>query len=306
MERFRQLFGVEDWNIGVVGQPAADVVRQGIVAPVRWLPKPSRWEMLADPSCHVRPDGGLTLFAEWLDHWTGRGEIWAAEIAAGGDPAGADFRPAVVTPVHMSYPFPFTDADGSRWLTAETWEAGAAPLWHEVDGEWRPASPLFSGRPVVDPTLWRGTDRWWLFCTFEDDLPNARLHLFHAAVPQGPWQPHPANPVKTDPGSSRPAGPLFEADGVLIRPAQDCSRTYGGGVVLNAVRRLDPEGFVEEACRRLAPVPGPFPDGLHTFCPAGQATLIDGKRWRFPALQLLCKWNVSRLARARQRRLRSP
>lgn len=278
--RLLRLFGCEDWNIGVIGQTAADIVRRGICEPVRWLERPSRWQMLADPSCCLRPDGGLTLYAEAMDHRVGRGEIWAAEIPPGAAPGEASFQPLLAAPVHLSYPFPFIDDAGRACLTAEAWRAGEAPLWRRDDTGWRLGPPLLSGLPLVDPTLWRGPDRWWLFCTLEDDAPQAHLYIFYADRVAGPWQPHKANPVKRDPGSSRPAGPLFMVDDMLIRPAQDCSRTYGGAVVLNAVTRLDPQGFEEEPCRRLEPVRGPFSRGLHTFCPAGAVTLIDGKRWR--------------------------
>ena len=278
--RLRALSGGDDWNIGVIGQNAADIVRHGIRETVHWLERPSPWHMLADPACLARPDGGLTLFAEWMDRRYGHGEIWAAEVAPGAAASKAVFHPLLAAPVHMSYPFPFTEENGDIGLTAESWQAGEAPLWRYDGTSWRRCPPLLAGRPIVDPTLWRAPDRWWLFCTLQDDQPEAHLHIFHAVSLAGPWQPHAANPVKRDPGSSRPAGPLFGVDGALIRPAQDCSDTYGGAVVLNVVRTLDPESFVEEPCRRLAPIGGPFPHGLHTFCPAGAVTLIDGKRWR--------------------------
>jgi hypothetical protein len=81
----------------------------------------------------------------------------------------------------------------------------------------------------------------------------------------------------------------------LIRPAQDCSQTYGGAVVLNAVLRLDSEGYEEEPVRRLGPQPGSYPWGIHTFCPAGNMTLVDGKTWRFDLLELYQRglWKIA-------------
>jgi hypothetical protein len=51
-------------------------------------------------------------------------------------------------------------------------------------------------------------------------------------------------------------------------------------VLLNRILRLDPDGYAEETVRRLGPVAGRYCEGLHTFCPAGAFTLIDGKRWQ--------------------------
>jgi hypothetical protein len=181
----------------------------------------------------------------------------------------------------LSYPQPFYDDTGQAVLTAESWQANALFLWRQEASGWTLLGPLLAGRPVVDPTLWRASDRWWLFCTFRDDGPDSRLHAFHTDRLGNPWQPHRRNPVRVDFCGSRPAGPLFVADGTLVRPGQDCSRTYGGGIVLHAVQTLNPDEFKEQPIRRLDPIDGQCGAGLHTFCPAGDRTLIDGKTWRY-------------------------
>jgi hypothetical protein len=270
----------EDWTIGVVGQPAADIVAFGVTAPVNWLKPPCPASILADPACEMHPNGARTLYAECLRHGENRGEIWSAEVPAAADPAAASFRPLLAAPTHLSYPFPFRDDDGSRLLTAEMWQAGGLSKWRFGTQGWQPDGVLMPNRKVVDPTLWRGPDRWWLFCGFEDDLPNERLHLFHTPCLGRAWTAHAQNPVRQDRGAARSAGPVFAAGDLLIRPAQDCANTYGGAVVLHAIRYLDPDRFVEEPIRRLDPSAGPYPHGLHTFCPAGNVTLIDGKRLR--------------------------
>ncbi len=287
-ERVRRFLYYEGWNIGVVDQPAADIVERGIVSPVRWLPALPAATALADPACRQRADGGWTLYAEHLDYRHPVGAIWSAELKCGVDPVEARFRPLLTCDFHMSYPFPIEDDQSRSLLTAETWEAGGALLWQEGETISR-VGTLMGNRAVVDPTVWRGPDRWWLFCTFRDDDPDRHLHIFHAPQLCEPWTPHPRNPVKRDIGSSRPAGPIFRAGNLLVRPAQDCSRTYGGGVVLQAITRLDEHEFEERELRRLPALPGDYPHGLHTFCPAGDVTLIDGKRWKLDLPALLRK-----------------
>lgn len=292
----------EQWNVGFVHQSAPDVVRRGLVEPIDWLPVPPAWTFLADPSCRRQADGGLDLFAEQMDYWRGRGEIWSAHLPAGADPSTARFSPLFSHGGHLSYPFPFVADDGQEFVTTESWEAQAAFIWREGVDRWAPVATLFSGRQVVDPTLWRGKDCWWLFCTFRDDRADERLHLFHAPAPWGPWTPHRRNPVVEDAASARPAGPLFWADGTLIRPSQDCSKTYGGALVLNAVTSLDADHYSEEPIRRLWPRP-PYPHGLHTFCPAGEYALVDGKRWQFRLLEPVRRLLDGFQGRRRLRRL---
>jgi hypothetical protein len=278
LERLRRFLLAEYWNIGVVDQTTEDIAARGIAGPVRWLATPSHGTMLADPHCLVRPDGRRTLFAEYLDYRAPRGELWSADLAPGQDLAGAVFRPFLSTGFHMSYPQTF-GADGEVFLICESWEAQGIPLWRDTGGGWEPLPPILAGRQVVDPTLFKWQGRWWLFCTFQDDEPDGRLHLFHAANPRGPWTPHPANPVQADPGCARPAGPIFMKGDVPVRPAQDCSRTYGGAVVLQEILELTADSYRERALRRLEPSSPSYPHGLHTLAPAGEVSLVDGKRW---------------------------
>jgi hypothetical protein len=145
---------------------------------------------------------------------------------------------------------------------------------------WVKIADLIRGLPIVDATLFRVGTLWWL----AGSEPTAKgttceLHLWYADDIIGPWQAHAANPVKVDVRSARPAGTPFFKDGVLYRPAQDCSRTYGGRVVINRVVTLTPTEFQETPAAAVEPDPsGPYPAGLHTLSSAGSGTLIDGNR----------------------------
>ena len=134
------------------------------------------------------------------------------------------------------------------------------------------------------------------------DQDDAKLFIFHSYELHGPWEPHAVNPVKCDLRSSRPGGtPFMGEDGALYRPAQDCSRVYGGAVVINRVTRLTPDEFQEEAAAHLrADRAGPCPDGLHTLSAAGNLTLIDGKRHELVPLAVAAA--LRRLRRGRERR----
>ena len=97
----------------------------------------------------------------------------------------------------------------------------------------------------------------------------------------GEWHPHAANPVKIDPRSARPAGTPFVHAGSLYRPAQDCSRSYGGGVAICRVDVLTPTEFREEVVREIRSLPTSYRRGTHTLASVGEATLVDGKRLVF-------------------------
>jgi hypothetical protein len=149
----------------------------------------------------------------------------------------------------------------------------------EGPGEWKRVAVLLEDVPGVDPTVFRHDRRWWLMCTRKGPQEDTELWAWHAPDPTGPWTPHALNPIKTDVRGARPAGPPFVRDGVLYRPAQDCSRTYGGRVVVHRVDDLTPTAFAEEqvvvieASRRSR-----YPIGPHTLTPVGDRVLVDGRR----------------------------
>jgi hypothetical protein len=298
----RERLSREEWNLGIIRQSVADIVRRGIVQPVAWLDQTDPWHGFADPGCHITADGSRMLYAERTNYWHGRGEIWYAEVPPGVGLGTVKFRRWATANTHLSYPFPFSTGS-DLCITMETGSAGQLCLWRYRRGEWLQSVML--DRPAIDPTLWRERNSWWLFCTFAD-APDERLHLFHAERVEGPWVPHPGNPIKSDRGSSRPAGPLFRAGGRLIRPSQDCAKSYGGAIVLNEITELTATGYQEHEIRRLTPQ-SEYPDGLHTLCPAGEnITIVDGKRWGFTPidpLRYMMTGGIKRYRRLRHRGL---
>ena len=132
---------------------------------------------------------------------------------------------------------------------------------------------------MADPTLMKVNGLYWIAYTDTGIGTYDNLCLLYAERLEGPWQPHVRNPVKVDARSCRPGGTPFWVDGRLFRPAQDCSREYGGALVVNRVEVCTPDDYQEVPVSMLLPDPsGPFPDGMHTLSFGNGRVAIDGKR----------------------------
>jgi hypothetical protein len=162
----------------------------------------------------------------------------------------------------------------------ETAQANRVDAWRclRFPDRWEWHTTLLDGVPVLDPTILRWDGAWWMFGTRRDRSRDAELWLWQAAHPLGPWTPHPANPVKIDVTSSRPAGTPFVVDGTLYRPAQDCSQGYGSAIVINQVDRLDATRFAESAVRRVRVGGRRYPSGSHTLAIGGGLVAVDARR----------------------------
>ena len=290
----------EHWAIGVIPEPVQEVCRRFDPSRIRWLPPPADG-FLADPFGRVLPDGTLVIMAEALSWGDGRGRIVAFES----QPNGILTPPEEVFSfnTHASYP-QLIEHQGAIYCIPETQIQRRVQLFRAepFPHRWVPDVVLLEDFAGADATVHFHQDRWWLFVGNHDDQDETKLFVFHAPDLRGPWLPHARNPVKCDLRSARPAGPLFSMEGGLYRPAQDCSTTYGGAVVINRIERLSPDEFLERPVRRLEPAAhGPYPDGLHTLSGAGNVTLVDGKRHALSAATLTPR--LQRLVRELSRKL---
>jgi hypothetical protein len=267
----------DEWNVGILDRRIEAILGDGDRGAVRWLPtRPGRYA--ADPF-GIEADGRLHLLFEDYDIEQRRGVISAMTL----EPDGRFTDPEVVldTDQHASYPF-LLEADGEVWMIPETAASRDVRLYRAVDFPtgWTLECRVLTDVQVSDPTIVRHEDGWWMFGTSRSLGVDHALRVWHAPALTGPWTIHHNDPVKLDARSARPGGTPFVVDGVLYRPAQDCSRRYGGRVVINRVEELTRSTFREVPVVGVSPQP-PYRDGLHTLSAAGPRTLIDGNAFRF-------------------------
>lgn len=263
----------DQWNIGVIAAPLPTLIEAPWPPPVQWLPTPSRNRFHADPFGVETPTGLQILCEEW-DAARDRGRLVALHPDGSSEPLQG------FPPVHLSYPYVVSEG-GDCFCLPEHWQAGAVRLYRarRFPLDWVCDATLLPGFAGVDPTVFRYEERWWMAVTHQFHQPDAALFLWYADALHGPWLPHARNPVKVDLRTARPAGTPFLHNGGLYRPAQDCSRCYGGAVSLQRVLRLNPREFVEEPAVHWEPASAwLWSAGLHTIAGAGGYTLIDAKR----------------------------
>jgi hypothetical protein len=276
----RQVDGMlftEDWNVGIVDAPVQAFLRPDFRPKIRWLADAKEYTFRADPFLQTTGPETKLLFEEF-DHIANRGAIVGMDLHEDGATTSRP-QPAIDDGVHMSYPF-LLEHKGQVYCVPESSQRRSVFLyaWDCRQRRWRVARPILEDFPAVDPTILSHEGLWWLWCTHAEDEPESKLFLWYAFDLFGPWKPHPGNPVKVDVRSSRPAGRPFFSDGTLYRPAQDCSRTYGGGITINRVRQLSPTEFCEEPVVSLEPWDGRYRAGIHTLAGDGSLTVLDGKR----------------------------
>lgn len=244
----------------------------------RFVPAP-KGHFYADPFL-FRKGGRTYLFLEDYDYAAERGDLVVMDVTDG-IPARAE--PCLSTGSHLSYPFVF-EADGETWMIPESMAERQVALYRAraFPRVWEKERVLFEG-PVVDTTPWHKDGTWYFFATLIVPGTEAvSLHLFTAESLTAPWRLHPASPLSNDVRDARGAGRMFERDGVLYRPAQDCSGTYGRAIRLFRVDELTPDTYAETLVGEIGPQDVPRyrdvpAEGIHTYDRAGDIEVIDAK-----------------------------
>ncbi len=267
------------WNIGITSQPIGTFLAGGAKPGIRWLSNSGKDVVLADPFAITR-NHRIYVLCEEFSYRTSKGRIAFIEVANG---YPSTPRVVIEESFHMSYPCLF-EYRGEVYCVPETHQLRQIILYRALDFpfRWKRTATLVSHFAGLDNTIFEHDGRWWLASAQLGVHRSYELCLWYAKNPFGPWIPHAANPVKAGAFSSRPAGTPFLHDGCLYRPAQDCSRTYGGRIIMNRVVKLTPTSFKEETAAVVEPYSNsPYPDGLHTISGAGSLTVVDGKRHVF-------------------------
>ena len=271
--KFHRTLSFDQWILlfGRHDQSSTDLTKFEKLIP----PKDTVW---ADPFV-IFKDNRYFIFIEECPRKPKRGRISLLVMSENGKCSPP--RTILERPYHLSYPFLF-EWQNDLYMIPESSENKTVELYRcrDFPYEWEFKKNLMTGVEAVDSTLLLYRDGlWWLFTTIRENsgYPNwEELFLFSAETPLSEeWTPHPMNPVISDVTRARPAGKIFERNGDLYRPSQDCSRRYGYGIRINRIVTLNRSEYCEEEVSFIEPLWDSNIEGVHTINQDGKITFID-------------------------------
>lgn len=214
-------------------------------------PKEAFW---ADPFVIQHQDQHYIFFEE-LPYKTNKGHISCIPIhPKTGEPEKA-FE-VLKKDYHLSYPFLFS-YNRDLYMIPESCENRTIELYKCTDFPkgWEFVGNLKEDIDAVDTTLFFHQGYWWMFSSIaahEGALHDDELSLFYADSPlTTDWTPHPSNPIVSDVRKARMAGEIFEHEGKIIRPAQDCGGLYGKAFSFYEIEELSPETYRERLIKKV-------------------------------------------------------
>lgn len=232
----------------------------------------------ADPFV-VKENGKYYLFFEMYDRLKRKGLLGCREVSESGF---GKMHVIYESGRHLSYPFIYKK-DGVYYIVPESNKIGELFRLRCVDFplKWEKEKVLLYEK-LVDTTIFtqNGMD-FYISQRVSDDNVFDRIDLFYdknAGIEECS-----ANPVKKDLKTARCAGKLFEQDGKLIRPSQNCADGYGAGLNFNEVLEISESTFRERMISEVLPEDiildreNHF-TGIHTYNRIDNVEVIDLKR----------------------------
>jgi hypothetical protein len=237
------------WSIGIYSGPSPfDLCApRGVHNPVltRDVVSDVPATFVADPFM-IQANGSWNMFFEVMNWHTGKGEIGLAQSQDGF--AWTYQQIVLAEPFHLSYPYVFA-WKGEYYMIPESYQSGWIRLYkaRNFPTQWSLVAQLLEGPYLVDPSIFRYGDKWWLFTETNPEVKHDCLRLYFADELAGPWVEHPKSPVvKENAQIARPGGRVLAIEGQIFRYAQDCSVSYGSNVRAFKVTELSTKNYAEE------------------------------------------------------------
>ena len=160
---------------------------------------------VADPFM-IHSDNTWFMFFEILNQFKSKGEIALATSKNGLEWEYSQI--VLAEPFHMSYPQVF-EWEGEFFMIPETGRNRDVRLYkaERFPDKWSHVATLIEGFRIVDSSIIRYRDTWWLFADTGPDSRNPTLRLYYATDLYGPWIEHPDSPlIEGDSKAARPGG----------------------------------------------------------------------------------------------------
>ena len=244
------------------------------------LKAPSKDLFWADPFV-IDKDNISFLFFEEYDYSLKKGHLSVMEY----DLKTKSFlTPKIIIDekYHLSYPFIF-EKDSEYYIIPESHENKTIDLYKCIKFPycWKKEKTLLGDIIAVDTTPFFYNNKWWIFTNVikEQDFPHHDdMYLYYCDdILNDKWISHPKNPIVSDVSNARCAGKIFEHNGDIYRPSQNCEGHYGKSININKIVILNEFEYKEKKIDEITSDFDDDLDSIHTFNFSNNMSVVDGK-----------------------------
>lgn len=276
----------EFWTIAYRKRQGASTLLSDVKTPFKVIPNNWRY-WYADPHLICR-DGKTWVFAEAYDRILRRGVISCSSITESGP---TPWTVVLKQPYHLSYPHLLCSGE-DVYMIPESYVGNEIAVFKAVHfpDHWEKTAVLKTGDEPVDSTVFHfGGQRWMLTMIMSGGVDRLMLYALSDDGELGE-----GFCVREADTNVRPAGHLFWSGDKLIRPAQDCTESYGCALNFYEVVNVTAGGYEEKLIRKIYPEEvnsnlKDAPQGLHTYNFTDSYEVIDFKGYEADPLRYVMR-----------------
>lgn len=273
----------QNWNIGFVEQSAKDLLEKQQLGRIKWMKHKYKDRWFADPFIYKVTDNEIVVFVEEC-MITDKPKGILCELHV--DKKTMRLRERYVLlelDTHLSYPT-FIKKDGVTYVYPENGASGCLKLYKYDEQKHKLVEPVcILNEAMADSTILPEKDGYTLIAT-KTENPLECAYLYKSSDLFGPYQLVEAQTIQASRSCARPAGNWIVNCGQVYRPAQDCSKRYGGGINMMKIESVNP--YSEIIQFPIIPNGFKYNLGIHTIneSPAGGLLVVDGYGYLHPVI----------------------
>lgn len=268
------------WNIGFIEEGLSDTLTNK-KPKIHWVKKCINDRWFADPFILDVTDSEIIILAEEFCYNVHRGRI-ARLVIDRKTYEEKSFEIILELPTHLSFPF-IIRKNGKIYLMPENSASGCSTVYEYNDAN-RKVTPLhhIAEEPFADATIFELDGQSYLCTTMLPDSNSKSIKIYTLDKDDLKVVERVAT-VEFPIVCGRNAGEVFSVDGQFYRPAQDCTKCYGHGVILQKMTIKEGK-WVFEDVNRFYPNTFKYNQGLHTFNNYKGLIVIDARGFRNPIM----------------------
>lgn len=266
------------WNIGFIEEGLSDTLTNK-KPKIHWVKKRINDRWFADPFILDVTDSEIIILAEEFCYNVHRGRI-ARVVIDRKTYEEMSFEIILELQTHLSFPF-IIRKNGKIYLMPENSASGCSTVYEYNDAN-RKLTPLhhIAEEPFADATIFEMERQSYLCTTMLPDTNSKSVKIYTLDKDDLKVVDRVAT-VEFPIVCGRNAGEVFSVDGQFYRPAQDCTKCYGHGVILQKMS-LKEGKWVFEDVNSFYPNTFKYNQGIHTFNNYKGLIVIDARGFRNP------------------------
>jgi len=279
-KKIRQ-FQESAWLLGIC-ESGYDDLKAGRI---HWIDngeyKGKKW--FADPFILDYDEEQITLLVEEFDYKVHRGRI-ARLIVDRSKWRVTDCKIILDLSTHLSFPMIWRE-EGRVYVCPENYKSGQWKMYeYDKKENTLQSVGLLLDEPLTDATLYKDNGYYYILSTYDPTPNGQKLTIWKSESLKSEFIK--TQDVLFEENIARNAGMVFKDGDRLIRPSQECNKTYGHAITFQHLQKGEDDRFIFNVLWRMtSPHPGRYDLGIHTY---NQHTdgmaVIDVKGWRYPII----------------------